>query len=80
VHDPDKLRHVDTSAIYEDGVLKFDPPLAIKNGERIRVTLHVAPGQVDKARLFAPRPASAIDPAVLEKIAMDPELGVDECP
>jgi predicted DNA-binding antitoxin AbrB/MazE fold protein len=78
VQNPDTLRHVDTSAIYEDGVLKLDPPLALKNGERISMTLHIAPEQVDRARLFAPRPSTGIDPTILEKIAMDAELGVDE--
>jgi predicted DNA-binding antitoxin AbrB/MazE fold protein len=80
VSHPGELRHVDTSAVYENGVLKFDYPLSIKDGERIRVTLHVAPEQVDRVRLFTPRFGAGMDPAILEQIAMDPELGVDECP
>ena len=77
---PADVRTLDTSAVYENGTLNFGRLLPIKEGERIRVTLHVAPEQVDRARLFAPRPASGIDRTILEKIAMDPELGVDECP
>jgi predicted DNA-binding antitoxin AbrB/MazE fold protein len=77
---PPDVRTLETSAVYENGTLNFGRLLPIKEGERIWVTLYIAPEQVDKVRLFAPRPPTGIDPSTLEKIAMDPELGVDECP
>ncbi len=77
---PPDVRKLETSAVYEKGTLNFGRPLPIKEGERVWVTLHVAPEQVDRERLFAPRPQAGIDPSILEKIATDPELGVDECP
>jgi len=42
------LRQLDTSAVYENGTLNFGRPLPIKPGERIWVTLHVAPEQVQR--------------------------------
>jgi predicted DNA-binding antitoxin AbrB/MazE fold protein len=42
------VRTLETSAVYENGTLNFGRLLPIKEGERIRVTLHVAREQVQR--------------------------------
>lgn len=64
-------------ATYENGVLKLDQPLPLKENERVHVTV-----------LVRSNPAAhgyglmgwTGDPDVLRQIAMDPEFGMEECP
>jgi predicted DNA-binding antitoxin AbrB/MazE fold protein len=45
---PPDVRTLETSAVYENGTLKIGRLLPIKEGERIWVTLHVEPRQVQR--------------------------------
>ena len=64
-------------AIYEDGVLKPEKPLPLKEQEKVTVTVH-APQSV------AQQTAGMIpwnnDLETLERLASDPEFGILESP
>jgi predicted DNA-binding antitoxin AbrB/MazE fold protein len=69
--------------IYEDGVIKPDHPLPLKEHERVRFTI-VDSAQVAAALEAVERTYGLIpwtgDPEVLRRIAEDPEFGVSESP
>jgi len=77
-------------AVYEDGVLKPDQPLPLKEHERVRIAIH-APVDTDNAetiRAFVSEPTWADrtagllqwtgDPEILRAIAEDDEYGILE--
>lgn len=70
-------------AVYEDGVLKPDLPLPLKEHERVRIAIH-APADIQNA-LEAVRRGYGIvqwtgDPEILRAIAEDDEYGILESP
>ena len=65
----------EVEATYENGVLKLDDPLPLKENER--VTVQVVP-QISRARQRAGSIKWTGDPEVLRRIAEDPEFGVLE--
>ena len=64
-------------AVYEDGVLKPDHALPLREHER--VTVSVKP-QVSRIRQSAGLIGFRGDPQVLRKMAIDPEFGLEESP
>ncbi len=64
-------------AIYEDGVLKFDEPLPLKEHERVVVTIQP---QASRIRQSYGLIGWTGDPAALRQIAEDDEFGVQESP
>jgi predicted DNA-binding antitoxin AbrB/MazE fold protein len=68
---------LEIEAVYEDGVLKPERPLPLKEHER--VTVSVKP-QTSRIRQSAGLLRWTGDPEVLRKIAEDPEFGISESP
>jgi predicted DNA-binding antitoxin AbrB/MazE fold protein len=70
-------------AIYENGVLKPDQPLPLKEHERVRVSIH-APVDVQDALDAVQRSYGLIhwtgDSETLRRIAEDDEFGILESP
>jgi predicted DNA-binding antitoxin AbrB/MazE fold protein len=62
-------------ATYEDGVLKPEHPLPLKQNEKVRVTVEPAQGWAERTYGLVPW---AGDPETLRRIAEDPEFGVRE--
>jgi predicted DNA-binding antitoxin AbrB/MazE fold protein len=67
---------LEVEATYENGVVKLDRPLPLKEQERVRVT-------IQSALTHTQRLCGMIewrgDPAELERIALEPEFGPEEC-
>jgi predicted DNA-binding antitoxin AbrB/MazE fold protein len=64
---------IEVAATYENGMLRLDQPLPLKENER--VTVSVTPA-VSRARQGAGRLRWTGDPEVLREIAESPEAGV----
>jgi predicted DNA-binding antitoxin AbrB/MazE fold protein len=64
-------------ATYENGVLKPDHPLPLSEHEKVQITVHTA---VSRVRATAGLLGWKGDAETVERIAMDPEFGIDECP
>lgn len=68
-------------ATYEDGVLKPDRPLPLKERENVRVTVDEDAGwRVERVRATAGLVGWTGDAATVERVALDPELDIDESP
>jgi predicted DNA-binding antitoxin AbrB/MazE fold protein len=63
--------------VYEAGVLKPDRPLPLNEHERVRISLVPT---VNLVRATAGVLGWKGDPETLERIALDPEFGVEESP
>jgi predicted DNA-binding antitoxin AbrB/MazE fold protein len=74
-------------AIYTDGVLKLEQPLPLAEQERVQVSIHPAPQQQASASI-SDDPVRASygmlgwkgDAETAERLALDPEFGVEESP
>jgi predicted DNA-binding antitoxin AbrB/MazE fold protein len=64
-------------AVYENGVLKPAEPLPLAEHEKVRVTIDTA---LSRVRATAGLLGWKGDVETLERIALDPEFGVEECP
>ncbi|HEV3260547.1 MAG TPA: antitoxin family protein [Gemmataceae bacterium] len=64
-------------ATYENGVLKLDQPLPLKEHERVTVTLHTA---VSRVRQTYGLLGWTGDAETVERVALDPEFGILESP
>ncbi len=64
-------------AIYEDGVLKPVEPLPLAEHEKVQITVNTALGRV---RATAGVLGWTGDAETIERIALDPEFGIEECP
>ncbi|MEX2559880.1 MAG: antitoxin family protein, partial [Pirellulales bacterium] len=71
------LMSITIQATYEDGVLKPDRPLPLKQHEKVKVTVHSG---VSVARQTAGMIPWSGDPTTLERLASDPEHGILESP
>jgi predicted DNA-binding antitoxin AbrB/MazE fold protein len=74
-------------AIYENGVLKPDRPLPLNEHQRVSDSIELAaPDQasidaaVDRVRATAGMLGWTEDAETVERLAMDPEFGVEESP
>lgn len=68
---------LEVEATYENGVLKLDKPLPLKEHER--VTVQVKP-RISRSRMSAGSLAWTGDPAVLREIAEAPEFRTGDSP
>jgi len=64
-------------ATYENGVLKPDRPLPLAEHEKVQITVHTA---VSRVRATAGLLGWKGDAETVERIALDSEFGVEECP
>ncbi len=64
-------------AVYENGVLKPDRPLPLKDQERVRLNVEQA---LSHARQSSGVVAPQGDPALVDLLAMDPEMDLEESP
>lgn len=73
-------------AVYENGVLKPEEPLPLAEHERVQVSIHPAPPQPSAETTDDPVRASygmlgwKGDAETAERLAVDPEFGVEESP
>lgn len=64
-------------AVYENGILKPERPLPFSEHERVRISVQPAVDIVDRtAGMFGWKG----DAETLERIASDPEFGIEESP
>ncbi len=72
----------ETSAIYEDGVLKPDQPLPLDEHQRVTVVIQpaISPRQSPSIRAAYGIIGWQGDPDVVRKIALAPEFGIEESP
>jgi predicted DNA-binding antitoxin AbrB/MazE fold protein len=64
-------------ATYEDGVLKPERPLPLGEHEKVQITVHTA---VSRVRATAGMLGWKGDAETVERIALAPEFGIEECP
>ena len=64
-------------ATYEDGVLKPAQPLPLGEHEKVQITVHTA---VSRVRATAGLLGWKGDAKTVERVALDPEFGIEECP
>ena len=68
---------ITVEATYENGVLKLEQPLTLREHEKVTVTVQAG---VSRARQTAGLLRWTGDPAILERFIMDPELDPLEGP
>jgi predicted DNA-binding antitoxin AbrB/MazE fold protein len=75
------------NATYANGVLKPDQPLPLAEHQRVKVSIHAAPKErpsVDEAVARVKATAGMLgwagDAETIERLAMDPEFGIEESP
>ena len=64
-------------AIYENGVLKPAEPLPLSEHQKVQITVHTG---VSRVRSTAGLVGWKGDANTVERIAMEPEFGTEECP
>jgi predicted DNA-binding antitoxin AbrB/MazE fold protein len=68
---------IEVEAIYENGTLKLDRPLPLKDQERVRVTIHPGPGRIRRGYGLIQWPGTLED---LDALINDPENDPLEAP
>jgi len=68
---------ITVQATYEDGVLKPERPLPLKEHEKVRITLDTA---VSRVRATAGLVGWTGDAETVRRVALDPEFGIEEAP
>lgn len=81
------MKTFSVQAIYENGVLKPEQPLPLAEQERVQVSIHAAPPQRasvsigdDPVRASYGMLGWKGDAETAERLALDPEFGVEESP
>lgn len=81
------MQTLSTRAIYEDGVLKPDRPLPLSEHQHVSVSIEIAAADatpidsaVDRVTASAGMLGWTGDAETVERLAMDPEFGVEESP
>lgn len=64
-------------AIYENGVLKPTEALPLQEHQQVRLTIHVKPSRIRQSAGLIRWQGCAEE---LERIAIDPEFGIEESP
>jgi predicted DNA-binding antitoxin AbrB/MazE fold protein len=68
-------------ATYEDGVLKPLVPLLLKEHEKVRITITGdAEWRASRVRATYGIMGGRLDAKTIERIALDPEFGIEESP
>ncbi len=68
---------LETGAVYENGVLKLEHPVALENGQRVRVTIHPTGSRVSQSYGLMQWKG---DPKLIAHAALVPEFGIQESP
>lgn len=68
---------ITVDATFENGVLRPDQPLPLADHSRVRIIVESSASAVDRTAGILPWKG---DPALLERIAVDPEFGISEAP
>ena len=68
---------LEIEAIYENGVLKPSQPLPLEEHQRVHVTIQVKTSRIRQSAGLIRWKGSAEE---LERVAIDPEFGIEECP
>lgn len=63
---------LEVEAVYENGILKLDQPLPLREHERVRILIQVKTSRARQSSGLVPWSGSAEE---LERIAIDPEFG-----
>jgi predicted DNA-binding antitoxin AbrB/MazE fold protein len=71
------MRGLEIEAVYENGTLKLPRQLPLTEGQKVTITIH-PPGGVARRSYGLLR--STLGPEELERLALDPELGILESP
>jgi predicted DNA-binding antitoxin AbrB/MazE fold protein len=71
------METITIGAVYEDGILKPDTPLPLKNHERVQLQITPGPNPVEASYGLIKWDG---DPEVLRKIALDDEFSILESP
>jgi predicted DNA-binding antitoxin AbrB/MazE fold protein len=64
-------------ATYENGVLKPDRPLPLAEHEKVQITVHTA---ISRVRATFGLLGWKGDAETVQRVALDPEFGIEECP
>ncbi len=64
-------------ATYEDGVLKPSEPLPLAEHEKVQITVHTALSRVRETYGLLGWKGDA---ETVQRVALDPEFGIEECP
>ena len=64
-------------ATYENGVLKPAEPLPLDEHQKVQITVHTGAGRVKSTTGLVGWKGDA---DTVERIALEPEFGTDECP
>lgn len=68
---------LEIEAVYENGVLKPSQPLPLEEHQHVHVTIQVKTSRIRQSAGLIRWKGSAEE---LERIAIDPEFGIEECP
>lgn len=68
---------LEIEAVYEHGVLKPSRPLPLEERQKVHVVIHVKASRIRQSAGLIRWKGSAEE---LERIALDPEFGIEECP
>jgi predicted DNA-binding antitoxin AbrB/MazE fold protein len=72
---------ISVEATYEDGVLKPAEPLPLKEHERVRITVEEdSAWRTNRVRATAGLMRWKGDAVTIERMALDPEFGVEDAP
>jgi predicted DNA-binding antitoxin AbrB/MazE fold protein len=72
---------ITVEATYEDGVLKPAKPLPLKEHEKVHITIEGNPAwRTGRVRATAGLLGWKGDTETIERIALDPEFGIEEAP
>jgi predicted DNA-binding antitoxin AbrB/MazE fold protein len=68
---------LEADAVYENGVLKLEHPLPLADRQRVHVTIQTKTSRARQSSGLIPWKGTAEE---LERIAIDPEFGIEETP
>jgi predicted DNA-binding antitoxin AbrB/MazE fold protein len=81
VHLRSFMMEMTVDATYEDGVLKVAQPLPLEEHEKVRVTIADRPEwRASRVQATYGMMGGKLDAETIERIALDPELGIWESP
>ncbi|MBV9123773.1 MAG: antitoxin family protein [Planctomycetes bacterium] len=71
------MKDLELEAVYENGTLKLFRPLPLAEGQKVTIILQPPGGVVQRSYGLL---QSALPPENLERVAQDPEFGIQESP
>lgn len=68
---------ITVEAVYENGMLKPVEPLSLTERQRVQITVHTAVSRVESTFGLLGWKGDA---ETVQRVALDPEFGIEECP